>query len=157
VKQQRIVDQPENLTANVAFGSIARCGSKFANQRRQTFVRTSGPGSKGVDGCASIADNAVPPSFGIGEYTLPQALGGALTRKRRADGLGVDRAHQFAYQLFLAPQCTVGFDALCFAYSLAQSVVQGHSIKFFGTQFNEFFAQLLQRQVLAFSRAFAGL
>ncbi len=157
MKQQRIVDQPENLTANVAFGSVARCGSKFANQRRQTLVRTSCLGSKGVDGCVSITDNAVPPSFGIAEYALSQALGSALVCKRCTDGLGVDRAHQFAYQLFLAPQCAAGLDARCFAYGLAQSIVQGHSIKLFGAQFNQFFAQLLQCQVLAFSCAFAGL
>lgn len=157
MKQQRLVDQPENLTANAAFGSIARYGSKFANQRHQAFVRTSCLGSKGVDGCVSIADNAVPPSFGIGESALAQALGSALMRKRCTDGLGVDRAHQFSYQLFLAPQCAAGLDARCFAYGLAQSVVQGHSIKFFGAQFNQFFTQLLQCQVPAFFRAFAGL
>jgi hypothetical protein len=157
VKQQRLVDQPENLTANAAFGRIVRCGSKFANQRHNAFVRTSCLGSKGVDGCVSITDNAVPPSFGIAEYALSQALGSALMRKRCTDGLGVDRVHQFAYQLFLAPQCAAGLDARCFAYSLAQSIVQGHSIKLFGAQLNQFFAQLLQCQVLAFSRAFAGL
>ena len=140
MKRQRIVDQPENPTANAAFGRIAHSDSKFAKQRYKAFVRTSCPGSKGVEGDAPIADDAIPPQFGIGEYALPQSLGGALVRERRTDWQRVDCAHQFANQLFLAPQRTVGLEARSIAYGLAQSVIQGHSIKFFGTQIDQFFA-----------------
>ncbi len=140
MKRQRIVDQPENPTANAAFGGIAHRGSKFAKQRYQAIVRTSCPGSKGVDGGAFIADDAVPPSFGIDEYALPQSFGGAFVRERRTDWLGVNRTHQFANQLFLAPQRTVGLDARSIAYGLTQFVIEGHSIKFLGAQINQFFA-----------------
>lgn len=66
-------------------------------------------------------------------------------------------AHQFADVLLLAPQSTVGFHRSCLQNGFAKIVVQRQALELALFQRDQFLAQLLQCQVLAFFRAFAGL
>ena len=70
---------------------------------------------------------------------------------------GVDVPHQFAYVLFLAPERTMRPDALCFDDGFAKTVTQRQFVQSRFRQRDQFFAEFLQCEMLAFSGAFTGL
>ncbi len=81
----------------------------------------------------------------------------AETLQCRANGFGVDMPHDLPDVLFLPTQRTVGLDLTRIEHSLQQVFVQPDLSQVRLIQCDQLFAEFLQREKLAFSRAFAGL
>jgi len=75
----------------------------------------------------------------------------------RTEWFRVDVAHQLADVLFLPAQCAVCLDLSSFHDGFEQALIKRQTVQFGLFERNEFLAQFLQRQILAFSCAFAGL
>jgi len=66
-------------------------------------------------------------------------------------------AHQLADVLFLPAQCAVRFHLFRFQNRFAKIVIDRQAVEIGLSQRNQFLAQFLQGDILAFSCAFAGL
>lgn len=66
-------------------------------------------------------------------------------------------AHQLTNVLFLTPKSAVGFNLSSFDDGLEEVFFERQRFQFGHFQRKEIFAHFLQRNVLAFSRAFTGL
>jgi hypothetical protein len=85
------------------------------------------------------------------------SLVGTEPRKLRANGCRIDVAHEFSDQLLLAAQCAVSLDRPGVADCSVKSFIERKRCTFGLGQADQLLAKILQCELLAFSRAFAGL
>jgi len=81
----------------------------------------------------------------------------AETHQRGANRFCIDVAHYLSDVLFLPPKRIAGLDLTCLQDGVEQVLVQPDLPQVRLLQRNQLFAEFLQREKLAFSRAFAGL
>lgn len=98
----------------------------------------------------------MPTSILIAKVYHPRRLLGE-TLHRRADGFGVDLPHDLSDVLLLPAQRAVRLDLTCVEDRLEQLFVEPHLSKVRLMQCDQLLTEFLQRKILAFSRAFAGL
>ena len=98
----------------------------------------------------------MPISIFISKYYHSQSLASQLCQ-RDSQWFRVDVAHQFSYVLFLPPQRAVRFHLARFHDGLQQIFIERQAFEIGELQCNKLFAQFLQRDIFAFSCAFAGL
>ncbi len=97
----------------------------------------------------------IPTSVFIGAvYHLSSA---AHLRQGLPNGRRIRLAHQLADVLSLSPQGAAGFHPTGLEYRGAKLVLQRQREDVRLSQADQFLAELLQREILAFLRAFAGL
>jgi len=79
------------------------------------------------------------------------------TRHCRSNRLRVHAAHDFANVLFLPAKRAVRFDFMSVEHGFQQLFVESNLPQVGFPQCDQLLAEFLQCQILAFSRAFAGL
>ena len=98
----------------------------------------------------------MPTSVLIAKFYHPESSI-AESRYGPANGVRINVAHQLADILFLSPQRAAGFNLLGLEHGLQQLVLEPEVPKFRFPEGDQFLAEFLQSDVLAFPRAFAGL
>ena len=101
--------------------------------------------------------NSVAPALGCREAPLVRTFAGSLCRDCRPNRTGIGAAHQLADQLLLPPHRTTLAHRAAGEYGISECRIERQLGEAVGWQTDEAFAELLQLQVDAFARRFAGL
>lgn len=143
-----------------------RCGLSVTILRRVTtgICRTTHcftAVTKEIEKGSYVFIGALPkptaPPFGIVEDPLCQMIVHTERVNRIADWYGIDFSHQFADQLFLSSEGSMGFDGSCGDHRIMQWLLETDVIELLVGQQDQLFAERLQRLEFPLARGLAGL
>ncbi|HSN52332.1 MAG TPA: hypothetical protein VLS87_07360 [Woeseiaceae bacterium] len=142
----------EQLAAQAFLGALAGCTADTAEQPGERRGRGAAVFTEFTDRHVPAGGDAVAPAFRVGEDPFRQAIVGFARAQRLPDRFRVRAAHQLADELFLPAQRTVRAYFRRGEHGIAQALVDRQRLQFVGGEADQAFAQLLQFELLSFSR-----
>ena len=151
------MDLPEQLATQPLFDAVAMLAADAGEQFIERSSRGTALFTERSKRIAAFRDDAVAPPFGVGKDTLYLPVAGGAGCNGAPHRLRVASTHQFSDQLFLPTQRTVGAHLRRGQRRFAQPFVNGQRVQLLHGKVEKLLAELLQFQLLSFSRRFAGL